>query len=192
MNNITLNICNSLEEMSLVFATTAADISTLTDISSIGERIEHREAPVSIDKIPETIPHELQMAEDKLNEIASDELKSEFKSILNEWREISGDKDGDGIPDGWDKNPGMTVADVAAFVLKLGKYADNFHQTSATTKIASVAKSVKSLLASLNKLSEQLANLEGYKSETTRIQHMIDRISPNGIGAMDGGLFSCN
>lgn len=186
MNDVTFNTIPTFEIPSPTISEVMSEISA--NISSISERIEHREAPASIEKTPETVPQGLQMAEDKLNELASEELKSEFKSILNEWREISGDQDGDGIPDGWDKNQGMTVAEVAAFVLKLGKYADNYNQTSAMTKINSVAKSVKSLLTSLNKLSEQLANLEAYKNETTRIQSMIDRIDPKGILAMDGGI----
>ena len=56
------------------------------------------------------------------------------------------------------------------------------------TKINSVAKSVKSLLTSLNKLSEQLANLEAYKNDSTRIQNMIKNIDPYNILAMDGGI----
>ena len=188
MNDITLNPCKSLEEMSLMFAAAATEISTQTPMPSIGERIENNNPPVSMDKTPETIPSGLHAVEDKLNELASEELTSEVDSILNELRDTLGDKDGDGIPDGWDKNQGMTVAEVAAFVLKLGKYADNYNQTSAMTKINSVAKSVKSLLTSLNKLSEQLANLEAYKNDSTRIQNMIKNIDPYNILAMDGGI----
>ncbi len=189
MNDITFNTIPSFETPSFTISEVISEITT--NISSIGERIEHDKVPVSMERTTDSVPHGLQSVEDKLNEPASDELKSEFKALLDEWREISGDQDGDGIPDGWDKNPGMTVADVAAYVLKLGKYA-NDNKALATTKIASVAKSVKSLLTSLNKLSEQLANLEGYKNEVTRVQNLIDRISSNGIGAMDGCLFGSN
>lgn len=185
MDDITFNTIPTFEISSPTISEVISEIAT--NISSIGERIDHDKAPVSMERTTDSVPHGLQSVEDKLNEPASEELKSEFKALLDEWREISGDQDGDGIPDGWDKNPGMTVADVAAYVLKLGKYA-NDNKALATTKISSVAKSVKSLLTSLNKLSEQLANLEGYKNEATRVQSMIDRIDPKGILAMDGGI----
>lgn len=187
MDDITFNTISTSEKTSSAISEQMTAPKTATNIQSIRELIEHGKNPEPMETTTNGIQHGLQSVEDKLNEPASEELKSEFKALLDEWREISGDQDGDGIPDGWDKNPGMTVADVAAYVLKLGKYA-NDNKALATTKISSVAKSVKSLLTSLNKLSEQLANLEGYKNEATRVQSMIDRIDPKGILAMDGGI----
>jgi hypothetical protein len=64
---------------------------------------------------------------------------------------IIGDKDGDGIPDQFDKYPGRSVADIAAAVHGIGKYAksaDSFRKIFSALK-----KTMDNTLAMLEKLA---------------------------------------
>jgi hypothetical protein len=83
--------------------------------------------------------------------LSREEKKKDFQDSLSKVNDI----DGDDIPDGCDKNPRETTANVTARINKIGKYAvtdDN------KVKIFSVIKNVMTSLDSrLNKLSAMLA-----------------------------------
>jgi hypothetical protein len=98
-----------------------------------------------------------QFPSDRLLEIGKEEIQTIFS--------IASDIDGDAIPDDCDKYPGETVANVAARINKIGKYAtidDN------KTKIFSALKGItKSLDSLFNKISAMSAAASlSFKSTT--------------------------
>ncbi|MDR0693232.1 MAG: hypothetical protein LBF49_01510 [Puniceicoccales bacterium] len=98
-----------------------------------------------------------QFPADRVVEAGREEIQTVF-AIIN-------DIDGDGIPDDLDKHPGETVANVAARINKIGKYAvtdDN------KTKIFSALKGItKSLDSLLNKISAMSAAASSSFKPTT-------------------------
>ncbi|MDR2629018.1 MAG: hypothetical protein LBC30_03465 [Puniceicoccales bacterium] len=173
MNNFAQNvsselIASSFTETQESSADVLKGLSFNTVASSLGENktpppsLESRggDMAVAVTQVefssPRTndLPDMARDVQEKL-QFLGDGLSEEINEGLRATLVTLNDIDGDGIPDDWDKNPGETVANVAARINKIGKYAitdDN------KTKIFSALKSVtKSLDSLLNKISAMTA-----------------------------------
>jgi hypothetical protein len=90
-----------------------------------------------------------------------EEGKEDFRTVLA----LLNDVDGDGIPDDYDKNPGETVANVAARINKIGKYAvTDDNKMKIFSSIKNITKSLDSLL---NKISAMSASASSSFKPTT-------------------------
>ncbi|MDR3144518.1 MAG: hypothetical protein LBT64_03425 [Puniceicoccales bacterium] len=114
------------------------DTITLS-VTTISTMLEGKPPPSSMDTIEENFRCVHSLAEGNVAPwyasqqnilVADGEFHSdEFAGIaeVDAWNgkaeRVIEDRDGDGIPDLYDKYPGQTIADVAAKVNKLGKYA---------------------------------------------------------------------
>ncbi|MDR2778911.1 MAG: hypothetical protein LBB16_01310 [Puniceicoccales bacterium] len=103
------------------------------------------------------------------NVLAGKETKEDIQNILASINDI----DGDGIPDDFDKNPGETVANVAARINKIGRYAPTENNT---IKIFSAAQNIMTSLNSLlNKVSAMsAASLSAQQSQKAPAQDILD------------------
>ncbi|MDR1457862.1 MAG: hypothetical protein LBI47_03380 [Puniceicoccales bacterium] len=110
-----------------------------------------------LQNVQERLDQIRQFPADRVMEVGREEIQAIFPIIS--------DIDGDGIPDDLDKNPGETIANVAARINKIGKYAvtdDN------KAKIFSALKGItKSLDSLLNKISAMSAAASSSFKPTT-------------------------
>ena len=163
-------------------------------VRSVQDLLGNNAVPASIESTSADLPKGTFKQVD-INELEN-ALKNEFDkdgkfdfSKLDPDTKIS-DLDGDGVPDGYDKNPNMTVADVAASICKIGKYAVT---AGRGTKNANSIKTVAHMFRScINGLNESLAAASigssfGKAEETREVRSLLGKIiEGNGVPkAMD-------
>ncbi|MDR1232932.1 MAG: hypothetical protein LBJ75_01570 [Puniceicoccales bacterium] len=107
-----------------------------------------------------------QFPADKVMEAGKEEFQTIFAAIS--------DMDGDGIPDDYDKYPGETVANVAARINKIGKYAvTDDNKMKVFSSVKGITKSLESLL---NKISAMSA------AASSSVKPATDALEMDGLG----------
>jgi hypothetical protein len=86
-----------------------------------------------------------------------DQLDTTLARLESLLQRMSTDRDGDGVPDEYDKYLGKTVATVAAMKNKVGAFAETKH-TEKLNKLISALKSVTSLWDKLSAAADTMAS----------------------------------
>jgi hypothetical protein len=158
----------------VIYEPSTSTVASLLGAGTPPPSIEARDGDVAVavTQVPPTrtndLPDMVRNVQERLDQIGQapgDRLMKEGKEEVQTIFAVINDVDGDGIPDDLDKYPGETIANVAARINKIGKYATTDDNK---TKIFSALKSVtKSLDSLLNKISAMSAAASSSFKPTT-------------------------
>jgi hypothetical protein len=143
-NKINSNELNNSVEAGAVIPPPSSHDSSVSTVSSL---IADKDNP------PNSIEsRNLDSAPVVRQESPADSLE-ELNFKLLELLAATSDIDGDGIPDDWDKNPGETIANVAARINKLGRYAEERGLGKTMPTLRNTLKTVESLFNTISDTS---------------------------------------
>ncbi|MDR1432730.1 MAG: hypothetical protein LBI61_00065 [Puniceicoccales bacterium] len=120
---------------------------SLSDARSIAAQLDGKEAPNAMD----SALSDFQIAVAGIEQIRESTQLNEYIENIEKrgGYPANNDKDGDGIPDDYDKYQGRSIADVAAEKYGLGKYRITQKMKSMISALKNLSKNLKMVLSTL-------------------------------------------